>query len=84
MSLICGSLRWLFDEIQSWKDEYEELLKPFEVKIDPKYSIFEKEPTNLRKEMCRFSFSENWLKRVMKKKEEETRREKRRVKLFEN
>ena len=28
LSLICGSLRWLFDEIQSWRDEYEELLKP--------------------------------------------------------
>jgi hypothetical protein len=32
LSLICGSLRWLFDEIQSWRDEYEELLKPIETK----------------------------------------------------
>ena len=31
LSLICGSLRWLFDEIDSWKTEYEELLKPIEL-----------------------------------------------------
>ena len=60
LSLICGSLRWLFDEIQSWKDEYEELLKPVETKTDS---------------------SEDWLKRLMKRKEEETAREKRRVSL---
>ncbi|CAF4647698.1 unnamed protein product [Rotaria sp. Silwood1] len=61
LSLICGSLRWLFDEIQSWKDEYEELLKPIETKNE--------------------TSSDNWLKRLMKRKEEETAREKRREEL---
>ncbi|CAF0941820.1 unnamed protein product [Rotaria sordida] len=61
LSLICGSLRWLFDEIQSWKDEYEELLKPIETKNE--------------------TSSGDWLKRLMKRKEEETAREKRREEL---
>ncbi|CAF2443730.1 unnamed protein product [Rotaria sp. Silwood2] len=61
LSLICGSLRWLFDEIQSWKDEYEELLKPIETKNE--------------------TSSDDWLKRLMKRKEEETAREKRREEL---
>ncbi|CAF0786179.1 unnamed protein product [Adineta ricciae] len=61
LSLICGSLRWLFDEIQSWRDEYEELLKPIETKTE--------------------SSSGDWLKRLMKQKEEESTREKRRDEL---
>ncbi|UJR22839.1 hypothetical protein I4U23_025869 [Adineta vaga] len=61
LSLICGSLRWLFDEIQSWRDEYEELLKPIETKTE--------------------SSSGDWLKRLMKRKEEEAVREKRRDEL---
>ncbi|CAF3922818.1 unnamed protein product, partial [Adineta steineri] len=61
LSIICGSLRWLFDEIQSWKDEYEELSKPIESKND--------------------SSSDDWLKRIMKRKEEEVIREKRRDEL---
>ncbi|CAF4225276.1 unnamed protein product [Rotaria sp. Silwood2] len=61
LSLICGSLRWLFNEIQSWKDEYEELLKPIETKNE--------------------TSSDDWLKRLMKRKEEETAREKRREEL---
>ena len=75
LSLICGSLRWIFDEIQSWKDEYEELLKPVETKNESRYidELW----------LCFYpSFecsSDDWLKRLMKRKEEETIREKRRV-----
>ncbi|CAF3347822.1 unnamed protein product [Rotaria socialis] len=61
LSLICGSLRWLFDEIQSWKDEYEELQKPNESKNE--------------------NSTDDWLKRLMKRKEEETAKEKRREEL---
>jgi hypothetical protein len=76
LSLICGSLRWLFDEIQSWRDEYEELSKPIETKNESKYmnDIY----ISLILYLILFS-SGDWLKRLMKRKEEETAREKRRV-----
>ncbi len=75
LSLICGSLRWLFDEIQSWRNEYEELLKPIETKNESRYT----NEILFWFCICFYFSSDDWLKRLMKRKEEETAREKRRV-----
>jgi hypothetical protein len=75
LSLICGSLRWLFDEIQSWRDEYEELSKPIETKNESRYM----NKASFLFYICFYFSSDDWLKRLMKRKEEETAREKRRV-----
>ncbi|CAF0737627.1 unnamed protein product [Didymodactylos carnosus] len=61
-TVICGALRWLFDEIQSWKDELNELNQKNENDTST-------------------TSSDDWLQRIMKRKDEEDAKEKRREQL---